>query len=139
MTFFVAWCTYFCFNGWSPIMVFKEDSVYVQENQYLIDKFYDLYGKEHNVIYATKPLEAYCEHSYYYFKHWYGGNDKLYKIKFVCKQEDSNEVCQQKLIKKIYEKTHLRIYEDDLEDFDFSEIESYKKRRAQGKFKIKFF
>lgn len=139
ITFFVSWCTYFCFNGWLQIMLFNEDSVYIQENQYLVDKFYDLYGKEHNVIYATKPLGPYCEHSYYYFKHWYGGNDKPYKIKFVCKQEDSNEVCQQKLIKKIYEKTHFRIYEDDLEDFDFSEIESYKKRRAQGKFKIKFF
>lgn len=139
VVFFVTLCPFFLLNGLDKFQGFYEDSEYVVENQYLVEKFYDLYGKNHNIIYATYPQGVFCDRSYLYFKHWYGGNDKPYTVEFVCNQNDRNEVCQQKLIKKIYEKTHFRVYEDDLSDFEFSDISSYKKRKSQGKFRLKFF
>lgn len=137
--FFVIWAMFpFC-KYFYELSGYEMDSEYILENQYIVEKFYNLYGKNNNVIYATYPEQTICEHSYHYFKNWYGGSDKPYKLIFVCKQGDSYEVCQQKLIKKMYEKTHLRVYEDELSDFEFSEMPSYKKRKLQGKFRLKFF
>lgn len=138
--FFVTLCPWFLFDGISKFQSYYKESEYAVENQYLIERFYDLYGKKNNVIYVTYTNSGFCELSSYYFKYWYGGNKNVpFKIEYVCKEGDSCEVCQQKLIKKIYEKTHFRVYEDDLSEFEFSDISSYKKIKSQGKFKLKFF
>lgn len=139
IVFLFSWFLLFSSKNYFNIECSEYDSDFSQENQYIVEKFYAMYGKDHNVIYAFYPESNVQKEAISYLKYWYGGNDKKYKIVFVCKPSDSQTKCRKKMFKKIYKKTRYKFTEKELTELDFSSIKSYQARKKKGKFFIDWF
>ena len=137
--FLFSWFLFFSSKNYFFIKNSEINSDYSQENQYIVEKFYAMYGKDHNVIYAFYPNRNIQSESIEYLKYWYGGNNKKYKVIFVCKSSDSQEKCRQKMLKKFYKKTKYKLTEKELTELDFSTIKSYQSQKKKGKFFIDWF
>ncbi len=111
-----------------------------KENLYMTEKAYDVYGKDHNVIWAFYPNYSTVDaNAIYYLKYWYGGNENEYKLEFVCKENDSFEDCRQKFIDLLYTKSDYLLTEQEIKETNFSDIEGYKKQKRSGKIFVDFF
>ncbi len=137
--FFTFWILFFYQGGLFNTKVQNLVAEQCRVNQYMIEKAYDVFGKTHNVIYATYPDASVDKHSIYYLKYWYGGNDKDYKIKYVCKKSDSFEKCQKKFINLLHKKSGCLMTKKELMETNFSDIDGYNKQKSNGKIYVDFF
>lgn len=136
LTFSICFfCYYRTFHTFSSSIISEQNRI----NQYLIEKAYDVYGKTHNIIYATYSDSTVDNYAIAYLKYWYGGNDKDYKIKYICKPSDSFEKCQKKFIKTLYKKSGCLITKQELMETDFSDLQGYNERKRKGKIYVDFF
>lgn len=116
-------------------------SKYARQIQYIVEKSYDIYGKNKNVMLASYGTNTVLQDTIIYLKYLYGGSNKrYYKTVFICNPDVDNDVtCREKMVDFLYKKTNYLISKEELKETDFSEIEGYLERKKQGKFYIDFF
>ena len=137
--FLFSWFLIFSYQRNFYVFDEIEAAAFSRENQYIVEKFYAIYGKKHNVIYAFYPKQEICKYSIKYLKYWYGGNPTNYKIKFVCSSSDNKEDCRKKMLKLIFKKSKYKFTEEELDETDFSDIKAYQKQKKKGKIFVDFF
>lgn len=110
-----------------------------KKSMFVMEKFYSLYGKEHNLIYAFYPDNITNEHVIYYLGYWYGKNKKPYNLRFLCKWNEDKGSCMKKVQDEIYKKTNYVFSKGELLDTNFDYIKSYQDRKEKGKIFVDLF
>ena len=97
-----------------------------RKNLYILEKFYILNRKiNDDFIFYHYHTSLVPEDAYIYLDYTYKLNpdNKEYELQNVCEAKDSfATVCRRNLIKKMYEKTHYKMNEEELMFLDFESL-----------------
>ena len=97
---------------------------------YLIEKMFVLYGKEHKKYYYIKVVDDIYDKSVIYLLDRYDKNSSIknYEMIEVCEvipSSETAEICYNKYIELIKEKTGYTVSKEELEKHDFSVFDEY--------------
>ena len=127
----VQFFTVFTIPDYDRITVIEKNvSKELKQTAYLMEKMFVLYGKEHNKYYYIKMQYDIGKSSLMYLLYRYDKNSsvKNYDAVEVCEVEPASEtaeICYNKYIKLIKEKTGQTITHEELEKHDFSSFDEY--------------
>lgn len=95
---------------------------------YILERVFDLWGKENKVYFNCLDIDSVVPtYSLMYFIFLYdrGGNFENYKQIDFCDVNESNDVCNQKLINFLKEKTGYVLTKEEIEKQDFQKYYRY--------------